>query len=166
MNVNGLLQRHKRFLLILSVYAVSRIVILLFFFDTVYGGDEQYIGLISKNLMSSIIPAFDFPSSPRVLSELLPAFFLLPFISVFGTTYLSLKLFALCVSCIDLSVWYLVIDRASRKAALFFALLSTAAPAIGLNASLMVFPGHYSASLPIGVCALFLLTVDLLVHIP
>ncbi|MDD5729502.1 MAG: hypothetical protein PHN57_00025 [Candidatus Omnitrophica bacterium] len=159
--LSNILKDNRGFLAILCAFLASRLVIAFFYLDTVYGGDERYIGFISKELFSLKLPFFDYATSSRGISEIIPAVSFLPFSFLFGNSYIVLKIFALFLSTAGLIIWYKLMKRISLKAALIFSVLYVFSPVIFTNSTLMIFPGQYTITLASGLfLALFLKVIE------
>jgi hypothetical protein len=154
----NILKKDKFLLISIILFIFTRAVIILFFIDTVYTFDS-YIGFISKELLNPKIPLFDYSLTHREIFQIVFAILYLPFAFVFGNNYISIKLFALCLSTINLIIWYYLLKNISQKAARIFLLLYIFSPTIFTNITLVAWPAQFYVSLFIGASILLFINI-------
>jgi len=143
---------------IIAAFIVTRMVIILFFIDTIYNPKETYVGFISTELLSGDlkIPLYDYIMMPKHFSNILVAILMMPFIFIFGNNLIAVKLFALFIATINLGVWYLLLRNISQRTAVFFSIIYIFTPTMATNVMLISWPPYALTSLFMGISLLLL----------
>jgi len=146
---------------IIIVFVITRIVIILFFISTIFAWDDGYVGFISTELLSGNLklPLFDYIRESRNLSIVIPAFFLMPFLFIFGNNIIAIKLFALCVATLNLCIWYFVLRNVSLRTAFLFSLLYICTPTMLTNIMLIAWTPYSIISLCMGASLLLFIKI-------
>ena len=114
-----------------------------------YDEEELYIGTIAKELIEGpILPLFDYQAYRIQGGTLVSGILAVPFFLLFGQSYFSLKLLALCFSSATLVLWYLFLcEFFNRRVAVLASILFILAPPFYTKLTLMSYGKHCESNL-------------------